>query len=119
MSDILAAAIQAALLRIEEGQQQMRGDVAVLRTAVDDRLQLVEKTVIDLRVVLMDRMDRLQDTLTGIRDDVGVNMHHSDRVRQAHDNTREELRSMGDSVAQLLIRLRKVEDAVRVLRGDT
>ena len=96
MSDTLAAAIQAALSRIEEGQQQVRGDVAILRTAMDDRLQVVEaavtdrlqvveKNMTDLRVALMDRMDRLQETLTGIRDDVGVNMHHSDRVRQAHD----------------------------------
>ena len=52
----------------------------------------------DLRAAMMDRMGRLENKLTSIRDDIGVNMHRADRVQEANDGTRNELRALGEVV---------------------
>ena len=66
----------------------------------------------------MDRIDRVQDTVTGIRDDVAVNFGATDAVRRANDNTREELRGMGETIALLVRKLNRVEQDVRGLKGE-
>ena len=71
---------------------------------------------------LLARMNANHETvlnaLTAIRDDIGVNMGSTERVREANDHTRDELRSLGETVSVIFRRLRQVEEKVRELRGE-
>ena len=101
--------VLAALARLEHGQRSL-----------DDRLQTLEQWQRTLeqgqksleqgqrelsaridrtRSELMDRMDRLQDTVTTIRDDIAVNFGTAEQVRRANDNTRDELRALSEVVS--------------------
>lgn len=93
MSDEPNRSILAALARLEAGQTSLRVD-------------------------LMARMDRLEDGLTAIRDDIAVNFGTSDAVKRAHDNTREEMRSLSEMVSALVRKVRSLETRVREIAGD-
>lgn len=71
-----------------------------------------------LRVDLMGRMDRLQDALTGIRDDIATNYGASDAAQRANENTRAEVRTLGETVSILVRQVRQLDAKVRELRGD-
>jgi peptidoglycan hydrolase CwlO-like protein len=94
------AKLEAAQAKLEEGYKGLRED----QTA--------------LRVGLMARMDRLQDTLTSIRDDIIVNMGRADRAHEAADSTRAELRALGEQVNAMTRQITRLQTQVRELRGD-
>ncbi len=71
-----------------------------------------------LRADMMVRLDRVQDDVQAIRDDIGVNMASAERVRHAHDGTRAELRDMGDQLAAIWRKVQRLESEVRTLRGE-
>jgi uncharacterized coiled-coil DUF342 family protein len=70
------------------------------------------------RVAIMERMDRLENSLTDIRNDIGVNFAASDVVKRANDNTREEMRALGEVVSGLVRKVRTLETRVREITGD-
>ena len=70
-----------------------------------------------LRVDLVDRMDRLQDTMTRLRDDIAVNFGSTDAVRRANDNTRNELRALNDVVMAMVRKARSMEDRIQTLES--
>jgi hypothetical protein len=74
MSDQPDNPILAALARLEAGQTAVGNAVSVDLTRT--------------RVDLMARMDRLEDGLTAIRDDIAVNFGPADAVKRANDDTR-------------------------------
>ena len=92
MSDDNAQAILAALERLAAGQAT-------------------------LRVELMGRMDRLQDAVTAIRDDIGVNMGAADAAMRVNDNTRADLRSLQEQVMVMWRQLKAVQARVREIDG--
>lgn len=100
MSDEPDDPIVAALGRLEAGQSSLQAGQT------------------SLRVDLMARMDRLEDGLTAIRNDIAVNFGAADTVRRANDNTREEVRSLADVVSALVRKVRMLETRVRTLTGD-
>ena len=55
-------------------------------TGMTTRIDRLEAGQIATRVDLMERMDRLQDSLTAVRDDIGVNMGAVDAMQRANDN---------------------------------
>ncbi len=57
-------------------------------------LEELEAGHTQLRADLMGRMDRLQDTITIIRDDVRVNFGRADAVQRVAENVRIEARSL-------------------------
>jgi hypothetical protein len=77
----------------------------------------LEDAQTSLRVDLMARMDRLEDMNTKIRDDIAVNFGATDAVRRAHDNTREELRSLSDVVSVMHRQISRLETDVEQLKG--
>jgi hypothetical protein len=87
------ADIVAALARIEMGQIKLQADI-------------------------MARIDRLQDAITAIRDDVGVNMGAVDVARQVADTIREDVKLMREQVSVMYWRMLKAEADIRVLKGD-
>lgn len=65
--------------------------------------------VAGLRADVMARIDRLQDTLTAIREDIGVNFSATDTVRRGNNNTRDELRSLADTVAGMQRQIHRLQ----------
>jgi uncharacterized coiled-coil DUF342 family protein len=88
-----ASIYDGALKRIEAGQTKIRGDV-------------------------MERIDRLEDAVTGIRNDLTVTFGAADSVRRPHNNTRDETRDPGESVSALYRKLARLETQMRELKGD-
>ena len=70
-----------------------------------------------LRVDLMERMDRLGDQVTSIREDITVNMESVDQVRRAGDATKEELRALGNVVYAMNRQVRRLQAQVDELTG--
>ena len=71
-----------------------------------------------LRVDMMAGMDRLQDSLTAIRDDISTNYGTAEAAQRANDNTRTELRALGEVVSSLVRQIRRLDSEVRILKGD-
>lgn len=71
-----------------------------------------------LRTDLMARMDRQQDVMTAIRDDIAVNFGTVEDAKRANDNTRAELRSLGDVVSAMQRQIHRLQSDVRTLKGD-
>jgi hypothetical protein len=67
----------------------------------------------------MGKVAELQDGISGMRDDLTVSFGAADSVRRAHNNTREELRDIGESVSALYRKLARLETQVRELKGDS
>jgi hypothetical protein len=74
--------------------------------------------LVGVRSDLMARMDRLQDALTAIRDDIGVNMGRADAAVRAHAGTREDVRGLEEQFGLMWRKIRHLENRVREIGGD-
>jgi hypothetical protein len=77
MSDEPVDKLLAAAERMDALSQRMAGQLSRLEER-DDVWQKRHAEQIAMRTAIMDRMDRLQDSLTAIRDDIGSEW--SDRI---------------------------------------
>jgi hypothetical protein len=102
--------LSTRLAQVEAGQSAMRTEMATFRSGVMDELG---KT----RGVIMEKIEGVQADIGRIRDDIAVNFGAVDAVKRANDNTREELRSVGDLVTAMVRKVRTLEDRVRALEG--
>ena len=98
MSDDATSMILAALRRLEAGLGDLRTDLGDLRAKM-----------VALRGGMM---DRLENKLSGIRDDIGVNMHRADRVQEANDGTRNELRALSEVVMGMGRQIHRLQSRV-------
>jgi uncharacterized coiled-coil DUF342 family protein len=114
----LATRAELAQVRVEltEVRAELTQSVAALATRTE--LTQVRAELTQMRVDLMARMDRLEDGLTAIRNDIAVNFGAADVVKRANDNTREEVRSLGEMVSALVRKVRALETRVREIAGD-
>ncbi len=104
----VAAQVELLLARME-----------ALRASLDDTaLKRIEAGQIKMRADMMERIDRLENGITGMRDDLAVTLGASDSVRRAHNNTREEMRDISESVSALYRKLARLETQMRELKGD-
>ena len=131
--------ILTALSRLEEGQAKLQDGQAKLEVILEerlaklddrlakledrlgkleDRLAKLEDGHTRLRVELMARMDRLQDSLTAVRDDIAVNMGAADAMQRANDNTRDMVRAQSEQLSALWRQLKALEARVREITGD-
>jgi uncharacterized coiled-coil DUF342 family protein len=114
------------LAKLDARFDHMMERIVAFSASIDDgALARIEAEQVKLRTELgktrvdvMERIDRLQNVITGMRDDMTVNYGATDTVRQAHDNTRQELRNLGDSVSALYRKLTRLETQVRDLKGE-
>jgi len=67
---------------------------------------------------IMDRLDRLQNSLTGIRDDIATNYGATDAARRANDSKREELRAVAEMQVVMVRQINRMQAALRELRGE-
>jgi methyl-accepting chemotaxis protein len=124
MSDINTL-ILAALARLEANQDTMRAEMATIRVSLIERTDRLENEVSasheemkSLRLSLTEGMERQHKALLSIRDDIGVMMSRADRAHEAADNTRNELRSLGELVDAMGRQITSLQKQVRELRGD-
>jgi chromosome segregation ATPase len=103
----------AALAHVEAGHASLRRDMATREDLTRMREELTRT-----RVDIMDRIDRLQNTVSAIRDDIAVNMGAADAAQRVNDNTREDLRSLREQVSVMWRQLKAVEARVREITGD-
>ncbi len=114
--------IDGRMGQIEARQDQLDGRMGQLDTRLDHlaaRLDRSEAVHIQTRTELMARMDRLQDAMTDMRNDVLVNFGMVEQVQRAHDSTREELKTVNEMVILLVKRIRVLEADMRTLKGET
>jgi len=92
------------LTRVSDQLNRLSGDVTGLSGEVT-RLS-VETTrlggeQIRLRIDMMERFERVENHLTVIREDIGVNMGRADRAHLAADNTRDEMHALSGQVQSM------------------
>ncbi len=114
--------ILAALIRIEAGQIEYRQRFEALERRFDtleqrfdkleQRFDKLEAGQTQLRVAVMDRIDRLENALSEIRDDIGVNMGRADRAHQAADSTRSELRELSQEMTVMWRQIKRLDTRV-------
>ena len=91
---------------------------ARLEAAIDGVRRDARADLTELCVAMMGRMDRLQDTVTEIRDDIGVAMGAADAMQRANDNTRELVRLQGQQLTIMFRQIKRLEEKVRSITGD-
>jgi len=114
-------ALQEGFASVQGGFVTLQGGFATLQgglLALQKSQTALEESQINLRVDVMGRMDRLENKLTEIRDDISVNMGSTYRAREAVDNTRDELRSLGEQVNIMWRQMKRLEQQVRDISGD-
>jgi hypothetical protein len=67
---------------------------------------------------VMDRIDRLQDTITTVRDEHAVNFGTAERAERIALNTREEVRAMGEQISAMVRQIRRLQSDIREIRGE-
>jgi hypothetical protein len=114
-------ALQERFTTQEAGQMALQERFTTLeagQTALQYSQTALQDSQTSLRVDTMARMDRLENRLTEIRDDISVNMGSSERAHEAAANTRTELRSLGVQVNVMWRQMKRLEQQVRDITGD-
>jgi hypothetical protein len=104
MSDGMGAVL-AAIADLAQQFEQRFGKL-------EQRVDGLAEDLTRLRVDVMARLDRQQDMLASIRDDVGVNMAATDQVREANLETRKDLQQLSHQVSVIHRRLIQLEERV-------
>src|ERR1019366_6550894 len=116
--DELKAGMTGMTTRIDRLEAGQTARMDRLEAGMTTRIDRLEAGQIATRVDLMERMDRLQDSLTAVRDDIGVNMGAVDAMQRANDNTRELVRAQGEQMTVMWRQLKNLEANVREITGD-
>jgi chromosome segregation ATPase len=74
--------------------------------------------IAQLRTDVMGSLERLNNAVTGIRDDIAVNYYRAERAQTAADSTHDEQRQMGTEIAAMWRQIKRLESQVREIRGD-
>ena len=103
--------LEAGQTRLEADITSLKGEQARLRS---DFLAELGKT----RADIMERVDRLENAVTLIRDDIAVNMGAVDAVERANDNTRADVRTLGEQMSVMWKQIKQLQSEMREVRGD-
>jgi len=105
--------VLAALVRLEEGQARLREELSGF---TEGQAKLRDDQT-KLRVDLMERIDRLENRLTTIQDDIGVNMGAVSTVFDRQVGTRKEVDSTGLLVAAMMRQIHRLQTDVEDLKS--
>ena len=94
------------------GSDTVLAAIAQLQTGLTERIDNLAAEVTSLRVDAMERLDRQQDMLTGIRGDIAVNMAATGRVRNANAETQKDVLQLTEQVSLIHRRLIQLEERV-------
>lgn len=88
-------------------------------SGVEERLSRVETQLVSLRSDLMARMDRLQDKLSGVTDDLTVNYSAAEQSERMARNAMEETRGLAEIVSAMQRQIRRISAKVFGFEDDT
>jgi chromosome segregation ATPase len=125
-------AVTNQLDRLEDYVNRLEGQVNRLEDHINrlnDRADRLESGQTSLRTeflaelgntrsAIMDRVDRLENRITEIRDDIEVAMGSTDAAQRVNDNTRADLRTLGEQVGVMWKQIKRLESRVREITGD-
>ncbi len=103
---------------LAEDQRALRDDQRALRNEVRNELTAMAERMITMRTEVMARMDRLQDDITSIKDDIGVHYRTADRALEMNEHTRAEVRSLSEVVTAMGRQIQRLQADVRTLKGE-
>jgi hypothetical protein len=103
----MVTALQEGVARLERSQEKL-----------ERNQEKLERGHERLRVDLMERMDRFDNALTAIRDDITVNMGRADHAHEVADSTRREVRLLGEQVNAMVRQIQRLQTDVRHLKGE-
>ena len=71
------------------------------------------------RADVMGKLEKIENELSAIRDDIGVNMGRADAVDRSNERIRADVRSMHDQLVIHWRQIKRLETEVRELRDKT
>jgi chromosome segregation ATPase len=86
--------------------------------ALEERLGGLDTSSTALRVDVMDRMDRLQNSLGAIQEDITVNHAAADRAMRLARGYRDQMNDIENQLASITRLVHTLQVQVRTLRGD-
>ena len=121
MSDAL---VLAALTRLEAGQAQLQAGQTQLEAELG-QLKAEQKALRTdflaelgrTRGDIMERVERLEDAVNRIRDDVAVNMGALEGVERANHNTRADVRTLQEQMSIMGKQIKQLQTEMREVRG--
>ena len=82
---------------------------------LEGNLAKVQEELTSLRADTMARLDRHENHLTSIRDDITVAMGGTAHMRRISDNTRDDVRGLAEQLSTMWRKVNRLEEAVRGL----
>jgi chromosome segregation ATPase len=111
--------------RIDQVEKRLDDRIDQVEKRLDGRMGKMEiqigkvaSDVLSFRTDMSARIDRLQDTVTSVRDDIRVNYAATEAVDRRNNDTREDVRHLTQQVSIVYLRVKKLEDEVRELKGN-
>ncbi len=114
MSDDPLTQILATLHRVDTRLETMERGQGNLERGQGN----LERGLAEVRANLMARMDRLQDTLNRVHEDITVNIGRADAVERKGDHTRDELRDLTKIVGTMQRQIHGLSGQVMQLQSD-
>jgi peptidoglycan hydrolase CwlO-like protein len=112
------ASIRADQASLRDGQTSIRADQASLR---DGQTSLRAEFLAELgntRSAIMNRVDRLENRITEIHGDMEVAMGSTEAAQRVNDNTRADLRTLGEQMSVMWKQIKRLESQVRDITGN-
>jgi peptidoglycan hydrolase CwlO-like protein len=110
---------------LRDGQASIRADQASLRDGQaslrDGQTSLRAEFLAELgntRSAIMNRVDRLENRITEIHNDIEVAMGSTEAAQRVNDNTRADLRTLGEQVSVMWKQIKRLESQVRDITGN-
>jgi peptidoglycan hydrolase CwlO-like protein len=117
----MVTALQEGVARLERSQEKLESNQEKLernQEKLERNQEKLERGHERLRIDVMERMDRLDNALTSIRDDITVNMGRADHAHEVADSTRREVRLLGEQVNAMVRQIQRLQTDVRHLKGE-
>lgn len=83
--------------------------ITALRATVEERSGATARQLATLRADLMDRLDRLQESIEALREESVVNTASNDIARRGHDRLHEMALSLQRQIQRMQVRLEHLE----------
>jgi len=96
---------------------RLRADMQRSIKDVQGSVKDVQGSISTVQFTLMARIDRVQDTLAGVKDDIVVNFAHSDRVERVARAGTEETRALAEQVTAMGRQIRRLSTRLDEIEG--
>jgi chromosome segregation ATPase len=110
--------LKAGQTQLEAGQTRFEAELGQLKAEQkslrSDFLAELGRTRSDI----MERVERLEDAVNKIRDDIAVNMGAAEAVERANENTRADLRTLQEQMWIMWKQIKQLQTEMREVRGD-